>query len=540
MMLRRRIGCLITAFALVALVALAGAGRPDQNNLNEGAPPDFEVVEAAGIRAEVISVAGGGHLQQAIDRARSGDTIHLAPGVVYTGNFVLPNKSGTPFITLRTAPLDAHPRDGVRVEPTHAASLAKIQSPNGQPALRTAPGAHHWRLQLLELLPTSTSGGDIIALGDGSSAQTDRSQVPHQLIVDRCYIHGHPEKGQKRGIALNSGTTTISNSYIADIKAKGQDSQAIAGWNGPGPYVIENNYLEGAGENFLLGGADPAIQGLVTEDVTFRRNHLAKPLAWRDQGWQIKNLFELKNARRVLVEGNLMEYSWQQAQGGYAILLTPRNQDGGARWAVVENITIRRNVIRHAGGGMQIIGADTTHPSGSSRAVHVVDNLFYGIDSRLWGGTGAFLLIGDGPSDIIIEHNTVRQSGNIVMAYGGSEQDPQEIRGFQFRDNLVSHNLYGVHGADRAPGGDTLQAFFPGVVFQNNGIAGGEPKGYPSGNAFVGVEEFERQFVNAARGDFRLQPGSRFKAAASDRKDLGADLSAIALALGLRPGARIP
>ena len=57
----------------------------------------------------------------------------------------------------------------------------------------------------------------------------------------------------------------------------------------------------------------------------------------------MKNLFELKNARRVLVEGNLMEYVWQEAQIGYAILLTPRNQDGKAPWVTIEDVTIRRN-----------------------------------------------------------------------------------------------------------------------------------------------------------------------------------------------------
>ena len=43
--------------------------------------------------------------------------------------------------------------------------------------------------------------------------------------------------------------TTITGSYIAEIKAPSQDSQAIAGWNGPGPYTITNNYLEAASEN---------------------------------------------------------------------------------------------------------------------------------------------------------------------------------------------------------------------------------------------------------------------------------------------------
>lgn len=523
--MRRNTRGLAASFLL--MIPLAGGSRVHEVPANP-APGD------------VITVAEGGDLQRALDGARPGDTIVLSPGAVYTGNFVLPNKNGTRFVTLRTAAADGQPRNGLRVQPSHAPALAKIQSPNGQPAVRTAPGAHHWRLQLLEFLPTRNGSGDIIALGDGGRAQSDRAQVPHQLMVDRCYIHGDREHGQKRGIALNSATTTIVNSYVAGITAKGQDTQAIGGWNGPGPYVIENNYLEASGENFLLGGADPAIHGLVTEDVTFRRNHLAKPLEWRDQGWQIKNLFELKNARRVLVEGNLMEYTWHQAQVGYAILLTPRNQDGGAPWATVDDVTIRRNVVRHAGGGVQITGADTNHPSGPARNIRIVDNLFYDIDAKKWGGTGAFLLIGNGPSDIIVEHNTVRQSGNIVMAYGGSRKDPLEIHGFRFRDNLINHNLYGVHGADRAPGADTLRAFFPEAVFQNNGIAGGDAKRYPPGNTFLDVEEFERQFVNAAAGDFRLRPGSRFRGAASDGKDLGADFAALALAMGLRPGAKFP
>ena len=72
------------------------------------------------------------------------------------------------------------------------------------------------------------------------------------------------------------------NSYISECKAVGQDSQAISGFNGPGNYLIENNYLEGATENVLFGGADPTIPNLVTSNITFRRNYLSKPLAWRD------------------------------------------------------------------------------------------------------------------------------------------------------------------------------------------------------------------------------------------------------------------
>lgn len=495
---------------------------------------------AASLRASpaaVITVPAGGDLQGALNRARPGDTIALEPGATYTGNFVLPVKPGAQYITVRTAAQEGLPRQGVRVQPSHAAALAKLRSPNRQPALRTEPGAHHWRLVLLEFPATTDGIGDIITLGDGSSAQSDLGQVPFDIVVDRCYIHGDPAKGQKRGIALNSARTTIVNSYVSDMKVVGQEAQAIAGWNGPGPYTIENNYLEGAGENFMLGGADPSISGLVTEDVVFRGNHLSKPLAWRNERWQVKNLFELKNARRVLVEENLMEYSWKDAQVGFAILLTPRNQDRRAPWATVEDVTIRRNVVRHAGGGVNILGRDA-NPSGRTRRLRIEDNLFYDIDADRWGGTGAFVLIGDGPADVSIEHNTVVQSGNILMAYGGSRDAPEPIAGVVFRNNLVRHNSYGVIGDDRGVGMDTLDAYFPGIVFSTNGIAGGESRRYPAGNHFVDEREFESQFVNAARGDYRLRPNSRFRKAASDGRDLGADVQAIMQALGWRTASR--
>ena len=51
--------------------------------------------------------------------------------------------------------------------PEHAATLAKIKSPNTAAALSTAPGAHHWRLELIEFQANVNGRGDIIALGNG-------------------------------------------------------------------------------------------------------------------------------------------------------------------------------------------------------------------------------------------------------------------------------------------------------------------------------------------------------------------------------------
>ena len=156
--------------------------------------------------------------------------------------------------------------------------MPTLRSPNGEPALTTKPSAHHWRLQWLAFEANQGGAGDIIQLGDGSRAQRNLATVPHHFELDGLIIRGDAVRGQKRAIALNSATTTIRNSDIREIKAIGQDSQAICGWNGPGPYVIENNYLEAAGENVMFGGADPAIRDLVPSDITVRGNYMSKPV----------------------------------------------------------------------------------------------------------------------------------------------------------------------------------------------------------------------------------------------------------------------
>src|SRR5215831_1901243 len=313
-------------------------------------------------RAATISVPQGGDLQAALLNAQPGDTIALAPGAVYAGNFVLPNKGGgTAIITVRTDGDGGLPAAGQRISPADSPRLATIKSPNGMPAIQTALGAHHWTLMLLEI--AGTGGNDIMTLGDGSSAQNQLSLVAHDLVVDRIYLHGDGVNGQKRGLALNSASTTITGSYISEIKQIGQDAQAICGWNGPGPYTITNNYLEGAGENVLFGGADPSIPNLVPADIVISGNYITKPLAWRSQDWVTKNLLELKNARRVTITANTLENNWQGGQSGWAIVFTVRNQDGGCPWCQVDHVTFEQNTVQHVAGGFQILGYDYLHPS---------------------------------------------------------------------------------------------------------------------------------------------------------------------------------
>jgi hypothetical protein len=578
--------------------------------------------------AAATLVRAGDNLQAALNAAQPGDVLMLEAGATFTGNFTLPVKAGSSFITIRSSAPDVDlPAAGTRITPAYAARLPKIRSPNTAPALRAEAGAHHWRLQCLEFPSTQLGYGEILRVGEGSSAQSTLAQVPYEIEIDRVYVHGDALYGQKRGIALNGRSVTIRNSYVSEIKAVGFDTQAIGGWNGPGPFTIENNFLQGAGENFILGGSDPAIPNLVSENVVVRYNYMSKPMAWRDpviaapssltasalpgagtlpagayayrivarrpvgggtigrsaasievsaeipagagavalawgavanaaeyrvygrnqywtvsgtsftdngtggtagaaptgagDTWQVKNLFELKNARRVLVEYNVFENNWDNAQPGYAILFTPRNQDGGCPWCVLEDITFQFNVVRNSPSGINLSGYDWPNTSAQTNNIRIRHNLFYGLTQSL-GGAGWFLLIGDQPRDILVDHNTIDFDGTTaVYAYGGTAAAPKQITGFQFTNNATRHGQYGVNGANFSPGTATLAAYFPNAIVQGNWLQGGPSSRYPGGNLFSGT--FAAAFTDAAGGDYRAAAASVLLNAATNRTNIGAD-----------------
>ena len=578
-------------------------------------------------------VHAGDDLQAVLDAAQPGETILLDAGVTFRGNFVLPVKAGSSYITVRSNTADnLLPGPGTRITPAASSLLARVESTNDDPVFTTAAGAHHWRLMLLEVGPTGYGVGEIVRVGEGWTAQSLLSQVPYEIEFDRVYMHGHKLYGQKRGIAMNGRAVTVRNSWISDIKSVGMDSQAIGGWNGPGPLVVENNYLEAAGENFMLGGADPAITGLVTEDVTVRRNYFSKPMSWRDpvipapQGlsasassgslssgtyayrvvarrivgkipeggtvtgrssasievsattstggvrltwtpvadaqeyvvygrgkywevttasftdtgvggtpgnpptsagdaWLVKNIFELKNARRVVVEYNIFENNWRAGQAGYAILFTVRNQDGRCTWCVVSDVRFEYNVVRNVAAGINILGYDSPNISAQSHNFRIRHNLFHGVRTAL-GGNGWFMLVGQGPRDLMVDHNTIDHDGTTVLyVYGGTATNPMVVTGFQFTNNAVRHNAYGINGESFSTGTTTLNGYFPGGIVTGNWLPGGTASRYPAGNLFSGT--FESGFMDVPRQDYRPLPGGVLTAAATDGLDIGADMTTL-------------
>ncbi len=461
------------------------------------------------VSGNTITVKQGGDFQTALSLAKPGDTILLQAGATFSGSFNLPNKTGNEFIIIRSSASDSTlPPSNTRIDPKkHAPILPKIKSNvKGQPAILAVSGAHHFRFIGVEFGPTVEGLYNIIQIGTGEEKRVE--DLPHHIEFDRVYIHGHSTEGQRRGIAANGKFIKIANSYISDIKRKGEESQAIAVWATDGPIEITNNYLEAAAINILFGGAGSYLK-LVPSNCIVRQNHLNKPLNWREEGWLVKNLFEIKNGKNIRVENNLMTNNWMMAQEGAAVLFTTRADNGDA--TIIADIDFVNNIVRGSANGINIYGSEG---KGGHRLT-IRNNLFEDINGQKWGSAGYFMKSTDW-NGLTIENNTIIQNGSIANAYG------EPVKSFLFRNNIVFENEYGIKGDNMGSGQEVVDKLFSNGVVSDNIIIGGRSSRYREKNFFLGSIN-QIGFVNPEKGDYRLSNDNMYLNKGFGGKQIGAN-----------------
>jgi hypothetical protein len=519
-------------------------------------------------------------LQEAIDAAQCGDTLELQVGATFTGKFVFPAKNcdDSHWVIIRTSTPDSRlPPEGTRLTPCYAG----IASLPGRPAFRCpspenvlaklvfdnkggngpvvfAAGAGHYRFLGLEI--TRGIPGVVVR----SLMSLEKDATADHLIFDRIWVHGTAQDETTRGLQFGSSRyVAVVDSYFSDfhcIARSGSctDSQAIGGGNGEhpmGPYKIVNNFLEAAGENVIFGGGHSTM---TPADIEIRRNHMFKPLTWKKGSpgfvggrdgdpFIVKNLFELKNAQRVLLEGNILENTWGGfTQKGFGILLTPKNQAGreGSLCPLcrVTDVTIRNNWIAHMASGFQIAnGLSATggvSTDGGRYSIH--DVILEDIDGETYGGFGNLALIGSKAPplhDVAINHITAFPQKALFNLSG--EAGSAKIVNFTFTNNLVGAGKLEItssgggrtncaFGARRLSAADTLNNCFSNPTFTHNLIVGGG-KDWPKDN--IVLKSFSAAGLARAGGhqpdDYRLQPSSPARGTATDGKDIGADVEAI-------------
>jgi hypothetical protein len=408
-----------------------------------------------------IRVLPGASIQAALDAAVPGATIVLDAAGVYPGNLIIRKP-----VTLRTQMLDF----AGRATPAHASHLARLTQTNGTPLVDIAPGVVDVNLSRLHVAVSNLSLNDIITIGHADNSQATLERVPRRILFDQMLIAGDPAFAAKRGIALHGADVTIQRSSIWEIKWQG-DSQAICGWNGPGPYRIRDCYLEAAGENIMFGGADPVIPNLVPADIVVEDSVLTKQMAWRGRVWTVKNVFELKCARQVVVRRNLVENCWsgQGQGGGFAFMLTVQSQDGRNPEAIVEDVALHQNTVRNVGAGINLMGRPQVFPTigHQSRDIRITQNGF--TIPASFGVQGWFLFLSREPREVTVDRNTIESDGNAIVKHEGN---PVQV--FAFTNNLVPRcGDYGFTGNVNGTAthrGVGLQTYFPNSQVTGNAL----------------------------------------------------------------------
>jgi hypothetical protein len=532
-----------------------------------------------------LLVKSGDDLQAALNHASCGETLRLEAGATFTGSFHLPKKScdDSHWIILRTsAPDNELPPEGTRLTPCYAgvASLPArpdfhCSSPRNVLAKITCngrgvagpivldPGANHYRLMGLEITRPVSEVHVQNLIGPEGHTPADH------LVLDRLWVHGTARDETTRGIYV-AGTAYVSvvDSYFSDfhcvsISGACTDAQAIGGGGGDfggGPYKIVNNFLEASGENILFGGG-PATT--TPGDIEIRRNHLYKPITWKpDQPgfiggtsgkpFIVKNLFELKNAQRVLFEGNILENSWGGVgQNGFAIVLTPKNQmPNVCPLCRVTDVTLRYSKILHMATGMVIAnslsGTGGAATAGERFSIH--DLVFEDIDGEAYKGFGMLALVMSAAPklrDVWLDHITAFPP-RVLFGVGGNAGEPK-IANFVFRNSIVSAGERQLTTTGGGPSNcaskqpqpsDILNSCFQDINFTHNVVVGARGL-WPKENFLPGSlsDAGFVNFNNGSEGDYHLcraekQPSpckkpSPYLHAGSDGKDLGADIDAV-------------
>ncbi len=472
-----------------------------------------------------------------------------------SGGFLLPAGANpaSKEIIVSSNSMGSLPAEGTRVEPgTHAAFMPKLKTNGSGFAVSTEQGASHYRLVGLEVTLTAGAVADANGAGAdlgvfkliriGDSDETVEANQPQWIIVDRCYIHGSATQNVQQGVSLDGGHLGVVDSHISDCHwITDVEAQALGGTDGPGPFRIVNNYIEGAGENVLFGGKDPHIANLVPADLEFHHNHVKKPLSWFqwDAGyggyyWLVKNTFELKNFRRADIHSNVFENCWGGGQNGAMILLTVRNQNGAAPWATVSDVWFHHNQCIRAAWAVNILGQDDVvgHDSVISERVLIEHNLFDEMDNAYYGRDGSGSPVSGSGYLFAMQRYCTRYTirNNTGISFGTSPQycfNIGDLIEIVIENNIVSDSLNGRNGN---LGVQALDFFAPGWVMAGNVQPRASASQFPAGNqrpatlADVG-------FVDLSGHDYTLSGSSAYLTAGTGGTEPGCDQTALLTAI---------
>jgi hypothetical protein len=422
----------------------------------------------------------------------------LKDGNAFTEAAIVPAIGGAGWLTIEveTMPCPA----GERVHPDDYTTQATWVSPSNEPALQFAQNSVNIRVMgvRMDAPPFDTSA--VINCGIYAALT---GAIPDSVVLDRVCIRGNDGNTASRGVRLEASNNALINSYIDNIHNT-NDCQACNLQNSPGPFLIENNYLEAATENIMAGGGGSYGPGYIPSDITIRYNLIAKPKTKiQAAGWngQCKNLFELKEGHRVLIEHNMFQGFWDDGVSQpSAFNLKAVNQDNNAAYTGTSNVVIRENVLRNVAEAFAMAGHPQNEVEILSRVV-IRNNVVWNLNDPTWqrsdyNGNGRMFVLQQS-YDVLIDHNTFVGARPPVVYY----RPMCALTDYTDR-TTIQNNLHVQDSGENTPvtvnaGTPTMNgalALDPNIVWRKNvlsgvGIGWGNynTTNAPAGNVFLEV-----------------------------------------------------
>ena len=389
---------------------------------------------------------------------RTGEIVELKNVSGWTTNF-----NGTFPVTVQDALTFTYSQSGPSEPGTVTPMLTVMTGPNtlGQqvsthmyrlesttvntPAIITDPGAHHYVWYDGEITTTNVPYGQaqpLVIFGPNPPAKTFANNASH-IGFDRMYVHGcagvvpttipiwpEPvdcggiEAGLKSGVRMNCAYCWVMNSFFDQMQLRGTDTHAVGTYDGQGPFKIVNNHLRGASSTLHFGGTSPSIPGLVPSDMEIRLNTIDLDPNWhslsnycavpRTPRWALSNRLDLKNAQRIVFEGNELYQSWCDGGTGFLVSFLPMSCGTAtcveASQTAVRDIYFANNLGAHSYGIFQTSGRSGYGESQATQRVDVLNNLFWDIGVPGYG-SGAVQQFGIGSGGQTYSCSATRASG---------------------------------------------------------------------------------------------------------------------------------
>lgn len=508
---------------------------------------DFRTVPT--VTGSTHNVTSTAEFTSALSSCARGDVISIAAGTVITGTFTLPPKSGSGWITIRSANHASLPSVGSRVAASDSSNMFTIRSTStGATTLLAAATASNWRIigGIITNESGSSNGSSLVDFTPESNSWNTKANACHDIVFDRCWFKAQ-SAGQRRGWAPGGYNMAAYGCRFSGFNDAGAaDSQAICTWEWVQRLHVENCYLDAATENIMFGGApqwqlDSSWNDTWPVDIVIGRCEFAKSGSPSTQVW--KNMFEVKNGARGVLWGCVIHGARTDAQN--QVIIIEANNQGDvpalASYTRAENWTIRGNKFYDCDGDALRVAEDNgtlvTSGLGCNR-VEFSYNVLYGwLVSGADAGGGVFQPAGNGiVPDVTIRNNTCVDTGpHSYVYYDDTNVGTYSTFGHSIYNNIFARAttfgwFFNNSGGTSATKCDLL--FGSGnwrvdhnISVDSCAVSGGTPSN--SGTNSTVANEAAVKFTNAASDDYSLQSDSPAKGAGSDGRDCGCSWSTL-------------